>query len=311
MQTARHLVGIDIGGTKIRGALATETGEILAEVVVPTESRSGSQLVDQVAAVVDRLGEDRSTAVVASCIAGPGAPNRSSGSFDLAHNIPGLESIDLAAELTKRLGHSLVIENDVNAAIIGEWRHGHGAGIQDFAFIALGTGVGMGLIANGRLVRGAHEAAGEIGYLPLGSDPYEARNQVRGPLEEAIGGHMISARYRSATGRPLDTPEVFSLAPHDDAALEALTTHARYIAEAVLSVVAVADPALVVLGGGVGARPLLTELVRGWLTRLGQPGIDLRTSALGERTAVVGALQIAREHATSALLLPEPSTTSG
>ena len=298
MPDVSHVVGVDIGGTKIRAALATSTGEVLSEAVIATDKRGGMEIVHQIADLVHRLGLGSRQEIAATCIAGPGTPNRRNGSFDLAPNIRGLDSIDMVEELAKSFGHSPVIENDVNAAVIGEWRHGHGVGARDFAFISLGTGIGMGLVANDQLVKGAHDAAGEIGYLPLGDDPYDTGNQRRGPLEEATAGRAVALRYLSSTGHSLTTPEIFELSMEGDiAAFDAINTHAKYVAEAVLSIVAIVDPSFIVLGGGIGARPNVADMVRKWLRELGKPHIDMRTSVLGERTSVIGAIQIATDHA--------------
>ena len=117
----------------------------------------------------------------------PGIIDPKSGAIVIAPNIAGLDSIDVPAALRARLGIDIAIENDVNLAAIGEHWRGNSRKARTFAFIAVGTGIGMGLFADGHLIRGARGAAGEIAYLPLGADPYDTRGMRLGTLETAIG----------------------------------------------------------------------------------------------------------------------------
>ena len=105
----------------------------------------------------------------------PGMVDPSSGAIVIAPNIAALDSLAGRAALRARLGVDCAIENDVNLAAVGEHWRGSSRKAQNFAFIAVGTGIGMGIFADGQLVRGARGAAGEIAYLPLGGDPYDAR----------------------------------------------------------------------------------------------------------------------------------------
>jgi predicted NBD/HSP70 family sugar kinase len=152
----------------------------------------------------------------------------------------------------------------------------------------------MGIVSGGRVLRGAHGAAGEIGYLPLGTDPFDPVNQHRGALEEATAGERIADRYRAATGASVSTRDVFDLAAGADAAaLSVIRDHGRLLALAITAVTAVLDPALVILGGGVGSRPELVDPVRAGLAELGKAPVEVRSSSLGSRAAVLGAVNLA------------------
>ncbi|MCU1432168.1 MAG: hypothetical protein JWP95_1273 [Actinotalea sp.] len=289
--------GVDLGGTKVRVALADSGGRVLAERAVPTDARGGLHVVEQISGLARTLageagvdaGQIRSTAVGI-----PGALDPASGTLAFCPNIDGLTDISLRDELAVRLGHPVVLENDVTVAAVGERWAGCARGVRDFVLIAVGTGIGMGIISGGHVVRGARGAAGEIGYLPLGTDPFDPANQHRGALEEAAAGDTVGARYRAAGGDTADTADVFDRAARGEAVASAVVAeHGRLVALAIRAVTAVLDPALVVLGGGVGSRPELLHPTRVALARLGEASVELRTSALGQRASVVGALYLA------------------
>jgi glucokinase len=180
-------------------------------------------------------------------------------------------------------------------ATLAEQRHGLGAGIADFVFIAVGTGVGMGVVSSGRLQRGATGAAGEIAYLPVGADPFDAEHHARGSLEEVAGGAALVRRY---AGHAVTAHDVFDRAADGDArARTVVDDQARAIALAVLSAVSVLDPELVAFGGGIGSREDFVASVREHVARLTPRTPAMRVSQLGERAGLIGAAELARAHA--------------
>jgi predicted NBD/HSP70 family sugar kinase len=293
-----YVVGVDLGGTKVRAALADLTGHIVAEDVVSTDPRGGTAVAEQIATLIRSLAAQAGvgwTDIRASAVGSPGAYNPQTGAIDLSPNISSFDSLDIRQELIQRLGHPVVLDNDVNMAAFGEQRMGGGRDHRDFVFVAVGTGIGMGIVVNGELCRGARGAAGEISYLPIGTDPFDPANQVRGALEEAVAGATIAQRYEEATGERVSVPTVFErAAAGDEHAVAAVEDEARLIALAVVAVGAVLDPEAVVLGGGIGSRVEMLGPVRRWLTRLGTYAPDVKTSLLGHRAALVGAIAAAR-----------------
>src|SRR4029077_4085714 len=202
---AAFVLGIDLGGTKLHVALADLHGVTVAESIEPTASDGGEAGVAQIGRMTDGLL--RRAGVSAQRLRGgvmgsPGIIDPASGGIVIAPNIAGLDSLDVRAALRARLGIDIAIENDVNLAAIGEHWRGNSRKARTFAFIALGTGIGMGIFANGHLVRGARGAAGEVAYLPLGGDPYDARGQRLGTLETAIGSAGFIERYTALGGAP-------------------------------------------------------------------------------------------------------------
>lgn len=298
-----HVIGVDLGGTKIRAGIATITGDLLAEKRVET-SEDGSAAVEQIHALALELCETVGIAldrIATTGVGGAGVPDADGTSFDLAPNLTALGGEPFSTRLAALLGHPVVIENDVNVSAVGELVGGLGRGLSDFVFISVGTGIGMGVIANGVLLRGARGAAGEIGFLPLGADPLDPANHVRGALEEVTAGDAVSGRFRDGGEGRISAEEVFALAAAgDDRAVDAVDEEAKWLAAGIVAVTAVLDPELVILGGGIGARRDLVPRVTSWLARYGQPHLPVRISLLGPLAPVIGAAEIARHAAVAA-----------
>ena len=316
-----HVLGVDLGGTNVRVAVAPlsdaqptdvsggANGGVesrQAEVSAVTAESPGSivaQIVSLTHEVLTSSGAD-SSRLDAMAVGVPGVVPVGDGAINLAPNLPALGQLDLRAALGKRLAVPVALENDVNLATLAEHRHGLAVGISDFVFISIGTGVGMGVVAGDVLQRGATGAAGEIGFLPVGLDPFDDVNQVHGPLEEAAGGIGIARRYQEAARdgtRPVTAFDVYARAASGDReALAVLDEQARAIALALQAVHSVLDPALVVFGGGIGSRQDFVARVRSYVARLTRRSPRIETTVLGERAGLVGALTLARAIAGAA-----------
>jgi predicted NBD/HSP70 family sugar kinase len=312
---------VDLGGSKLSVAICDLLGNALAETTVPTDTRGGAHVVEQVAAQIERLASQLGASAKQLKIAvlgTPGVLHPETAHIMVAPNVPGLEDVDVPRLLTDRLGVPVVIENDVNLAARGEQWRGHGAGLHNFVFIALGTGVGMGIIADGHLLRGARGAAGEIGYLPIGGDPYDPRGFALGTFEAAVGSVAIASRYAGFGGRAGATVrEIFAALEHDDTAARAtIEETGRLIAPAIAAVGAMLDPEMVILGGSIGIRQELIGAVQRSLPRCTPRPPRVEASILGSRAGLVGAIGVAvdRMHDTlfgvglpaSPLLAPSP-----
>ncbi|UXN71086.1 ROK family protein [Devosia neptuniae] len=292
-------LGFDIGGTKIAAALVDLRGAVLAETVVPTAVGGLDQLVGQVVDLAETLA--RSAGVqrfrVQACAVGvPAAVNPATGILNLAANLPGLEAVDLHARLTKALNCPVSIENDVNLALLGEVASGSGQGKRDIAFVALGTGVGAGLMVNGRLLRGANGGAGEIAYLPLPDHRTTARSLAQGHFETIVGEAGIREAFaRRGGAADVSVRAIFDLATAGDTrALQTIDELAGHVALGIVSLIALVDPELVVLGGSVGARPELIERVQAELAARFERPVPIVASNTGARAGLAGALEMAR-----------------
>jgi predicted NBD/HSP70 family sugar kinase len=293
-----HVLGIDLGARRLTVALADIAGRVLAETDEPTDSRGGAWTIDQIARLSDRLARDNHThpsRIRSIVLATPGVVNPKSGAIEMAPNIAGLGQLNVVGLLGEKLGSRVVLENDINLALLGEIWHGCAQNLANVAFLALGSGVGLGLYINGQLVRGENGAAGEIGYLPLGGDPLQAESRFQGCLEYQVGATGVVRRYREAGGLEVDSvQQVFERAQAGDLlATEVVEETARLTGLAAATVIATVDPQLLVLGGSVGSRPDFADKVARVVGQLARQPVEVRTSALGRRAGVVGALSVA------------------
>ncbi len=246
---------------------------------------------------IDLGGTKSSQRLRGGVMGSPGIIEPASGGIVIAPNIAGLDSLDVRAALRARLGIDIAIENDVNLAAIGEHWRGNSRKARTFAFIALGTGIGMGIFADGHLIRGARGAAGEVAYLPLGGDPYDARGQRLGTLETAVGSAGIIERYTGLGGPSGSTVrDVFDRLETDEAARITIDEVGRIVTTAILAVHSILDPEIIVMGGSIGARPELKLRIDANLGRCTREPVRIELSALGNRATLIGAIGSAIDH---------------
>jgi predicted NBD/HSP70 family sugar kinase len=291
-----QVVGVDVGGTKIRATLATgPEWELGAEHEVPTDGAGGEAVARQIVEVVRTVAGDGLDDVAAVGIGTPGAVDPISGHTSLSQNIPGLDALDLPAFLERELGLPVRFENDANLAAVGECWRGRGVGMVDVTVVSVGTGIGGGVIVGGVLLRGAHGGAGELADLPLVGDPFDPSAQRAGVFESEVGTEGLARRYRDAGGPPFASArEIFDAADAGERlAADVIDAAGRDVALGIVAVTALVDPALVVLAGGVGARPRFVRAVAEALPRATTRPVELAVSALGDRAALLGAVVLA------------------
>jgi predicted NBD/HSP70 family sugar kinase len=305
------VVGGDIGGSNVRVAAADLFGEPICDLKQPTDKVGGRavgvQVLEMVSSVIERAGSEHGRPLALG-ISSPGVVDRATGRVtSLAYNVAPDGGFDPLEVIRDRFDLPVIVENNVNLAAVGERWFGLARGVTSMVFIAIGAGVGMGIIMDDELVRGAHGAAGEICYLPLVGDPFNPRHRLHGGLEDEIGAAGIVAAF--AERRAADDPEaasaheVFELAKSGNATAQSVVDHvASRLGTAIATVCAILDPELIVLGGGIGASPLLLRPVRGSAAALVPMTSRIETSRLGERAALQGAIAVALRAARSALL---------
>jgi predicted NBD/HSP70 family sugar kinase len=314
---AGFVLGVDIGGTTIRADAADIFGTTIDHEQQPTTTQGGRAVAAQVTQMATNVAERaRATheRLLAVGVSTPGVVDLASRRVtSLAYNVSPDGGLDPLQALRARFDVPVLIENNINLAALGESWHGLAHGIETFVFVSIGAGVGMGLVINGELVRGAHGAAGEIAYLPSSSDPFDERHRLHGGLEDEIGAQAISTAYNArraeaaappqGAAQPADSAqEVFERAGTGDPIARELVDYvARRLGAAIASVVAVIDPELVVLGGGIGSNRALLAPVRATVAQLVPLSPRIETSALAERSSLSGAIALALREARTRL----------
>jgi predicted NBD/HSP70 family sugar kinase len=294
---AGFVLGLDIGHQFLRGALADLSGEIRIRSSRKASASSVSGRVAELVSLADDIcaaagvPRDRVTQTV---IGSPGVYDPRRDSMALTGGMPGWNRPAALAGLREAFGPGLAVENDVDAEALAERAHGHGQDADSFAFVHVGSGIGMGLVIGGKLHRGAHGVAGEIAFLPLADDHEVDRGEARrrGVLEAVAAASAVVRQARRAGLRgPVSARRVFEAAARGDArASGVVAEEARLVACAICCVIAVADPQLIVLGGGIGQAPGFAEAVTQSLRAVAPVLPEVKVSALGTDAVVDGCL---------------------
>lgn len=286
----KHYLGIDIGGTKILAALVNEHGDILAQQRLPTSQNGDNALIAQLVDIRAELERDSGVRARGIGIGMPAAIDPTSDHLHLMPNLPTLTGQGFIARLRQAFDIPVCVENDVNLAALGEaWR---GQGGDPLVLIAIGTGIGMGIVANGCLYRGRHGAAGEIALLPIGAAQPPSEHYRRGLLESTLGGAAWLAAYHAQGGDSTRTLAECFAAP-DTAFQQVLEKQSEQLALAILAVCAIVDPQTVCLGGSIGLQSALQTHTQTHLARYCERPPSIRPAALGHHAGVIGAARAA------------------
>ena len=295
---AAAAVAVDVGRSWLRAAVVDLAGTVLSRGEQRSRSSSAGRLVGQIAELVDRLIDDSGLhrqVIAATVVGSPGVYDEAADVVHLAPNLPGWGRAGVVAQLRHRLPGRLRIENDINLAALAELAHmaAQSRPTPDFVFLSAGTGLGMGIVVNGRLLRGAQGAAGEISYLPLGSATTQPVQRGRS-LERLTAPAAVVEQAHALGLLEIRRPEeVFDAARAGSrAAQRAVRTEALRLTTAIAGVIALLDPALVVIGGGIGRNgDLLLPTIERALARLVPLRVpELRVSQLGPDAPLLGAV---------------------
>lgn len=300
------VVGVDIGRKWVRAAIADIAGTIVARRDEHAKVSSAKSLIGQVGAIARRLAGEAGvqwSQVTHAVIGSPGVFDPVHGYVAMAPNLPGWGRSGLVQAVREELGTNLSFENDVNLAALAERTHGLGRNVENFVFLSIGTGIGMALVIDGQIYRGAHGAAGEVAYMPLGrGDPRDPANRRRGAFEEAAAAAGIVRQARRLGMRAPLTPEKIFVAARrgNSVASRVVQAEASLLSLAIATVTPVLDPEMVILGGGIGRNgDLLVEPIERELRQLLPFRPRVAVSALGDdavlRGAVATALEVARD----------------
>lgn len=284
-------IGLDLGGTKVCGVVVDKYGRIvLGPVERPTESeRDTEHILDTMVGIIRNLQELAGGEQLGTGIGIPVTLD-SSGAVVFSPNLPTMAGILIRQEMEERLGVPVLIENDANCFVFGEWKAGAGSGTEVCCGITLGTGFGMGIIIHERLYRGAHGSAGEICFSPF-------RDGLK--IEEVVSGIGISKNYSERTGRKLAAADVARKAREGDRdGREVWHELGDALGYALSYTVNLLDPEVVVIGGSMVAAwdlffPSLEETLRQYVYKY--DAFKLVPASLGRLGGAIGAGLLAEE----------------
>ena len=308
------VVGIDVGGTNLKFGVVNRRGEVLKEIVLPTLGQLGKeavlrQIIRGIREISREIKRDR---ILGLGIGIPGLVDSNKGIvYDLT-NIPGWKNVPLKKILEREFKRPVLVDNDVNLMALGEWSVGIARGARNVVCLTLGTGVGGGLIIEGKLYRGASLSAGEIGHIPINFKGPRCNCGNNGCLERYIGNKYIVGRARGYLKRTKKTilkkwlkegkaltPELLSKGARvkDKLCLKIWDEVAEYLAAALSGVVNFINPEKILIGGGVAQAGAVLFKPLGRKVRekaMSIPGrkVKILKAGLGEKAGLIGAAML-------------------
>ncbi|QSO52269.1 ROK family protein [Alicyclobacillus curvatus] len=293
-----HTIGIDLGGTKIAAAVVNEAGEVLAHLNVPTRAEDGPRAVlDRMAELAWRVSETvPSVRPMAVGVGAPGPLNPKNGLVFGPPNLPGWDHVNLVEELQERLDLHVVLDNDANAATLAESTVGAGRGFQDLVYITVSTGIGGGVMLDGKVRQGQSGGAAEVGHHIVDIHGPLCRCGNHGCLETFASGTAIERTALEKLGEPLDARQVVERARAGSAIAEQILDDVyRYLGVGLVNVVNLFDPAIIIVGGGVAqiGRPMFEALQKAvnnnHFRSKAAERVKVVPAQLGTRAGVIGA----------------------
>jgi glucokinase len=313
-------VGIDLGGTQLRVAVADHRGRLRTVVRHPTEAARGRRhVIDRITgAVLEALRKDGTPAhrVAALGIGLPGPVDPAAGLVISPANLPGFRNVPLNRILTRATGIHSFLHHDAHLAALGEYRHGAARGANDLIYMTVSTGIGAGIMLRGELYSGAHGIAGEIGHIVVQRDGPRCTCGNYGCVEAIASGTGITRAVREAAPRTpgtvlhrIENPTAEDVTraarSGDELANSILENAGAYLGIALGTLINLFNPELMVLGGSVlkSGAPLLRPMRRSMLAsswKASRRGLRIVRPALGGDAGLIGAVEFARLRAAHA-----------
>lgn len=310
--TARPgLVGaVDVGHRHLHVAVADRSAQVVAEQRLLTDTDSdGAATLDAAASLLRKVCRKAETAVddllsVGLCV--PGPIDHTSARVNPGI-LPGWRDIAPADELARRVGGPVVVDNDANLGALAEHRHGAARGVDDMLYVKLASGVGAGIVLGGRLHRGTSGIAGELGHVMAREQGHVCRCGSRGCLETEVSATRVLDLLRPLHGPALELDGLLSLERAGDSGVRRVLTDAGHtVGRALADLCTTLNPALVVVGGSLGAATSVVLGIRTAVDRYAQPNaaaaVEVVSGEFGDRAELIGALAMAISRATETSL---------
>jgi glucokinase len=315
---SRIVCGVDLGGTKISTGLVTEDGKVINSIKIPTLAAEGPE------AVIDRIIKSVNDVLEMSGlklediagigIGSPGPLDAEKGVIITTPNLPGWNNLPLVEKVKEKLNTNVKLDNDANAAAYGEYIFGEGRGIKNFMYITVSTGIGGGVVLNGKLLHGANSNAAEIGHMTIDFNGPRCNCGNLGCFEAFASGTGL-ARFANETvnkGReslmkelagsnPIKAEQIFEAARKGDAlALELIEKEGFYLGVGLANLMVVYNPEKIAIGGGVSKQwdMFYDNMIKTAKERVLRPNFEVCSvvpAKLGDNIGVLGAAAIALE----------------
>ena len=288
-------LGVDIGGSRLRVALVTATGQIIARAETATAAEAGPEaVIAQIRALAGTVRPEAGSVPIAGAgVSCPGPLDTTKGHALGVPTLRGWVNIPIAKMIGEALNLSVVLENDGIAAAHGEWRFGAGRGQGSLVFITVSTGIGGGVVLDNRLVHGRKGMAGHVGHMVIVADGAPCPCGNRGCFEAYASGTAFAARIR-ATDADASPADIFARARSgDEKALSLVAEEADWLGLGLVSLLHLYSPDVIVVGGGVSnGLDLLLPGIRGRIGKGAMPAfrdVPVVRAGLGENAGLVGA----------------------
>lgn len=305
----KQYIGVDLGGTNLRAVRIDQRGHVYRHLQEPTAANAGPEaIVAQITALVEQIiSKDSREDIIGVGVGSPGPLNPSTGIVHRSPNLSGWLDVPLRDLLQQRLQLPVVLNNDGNAAALGEWLFGSGHGCCDFIYIGIGTGLGGGIIVNGQLLTGRDGLGGEIGHMQVVQEGPVCSCGAVGCWESLTSGSALarfanqalqngvpSMLHKNQFSGPITVPDIFHAAEQGDAlALNLLRKQGEYLGRGLVGLLHLFAPERIALGGGVaqGLR-WFEQSIRQVIQERAMPfyqDIPIQYAQLGDQAGVIGA----------------------
>lgn len=307
-----YVIGIDLGGTKISGAVADFNGNIISQYTIPTKAEEGEEAVlRRIISVIDKVIQESKVDknnITAVGIGSPGPLDAKEGKIITTPNLP-FKNFNLVKPLNAIFNIPVYLDNDANAAAIGEYTFGAGKGTNNMVFVTVSTGIGGGAILNGRIYRGNTSNALEIGHMTLKKDGPRCNCGNYGCAEALASGTAIGRIAREEVAKGANTSlvnyenitsyEVFKEAEKGDAVAKSVLDNAlNYLGICIANIITSFDPEIVIIGGGVSKGgdivfKKVQEVVNERCFKAMAESTKIVPAGLGTDAGVIGAVALA------------------
>lgn len=279
MNKTKYAIGVDLGGTRIKLGIVSEAGKLISKISVKTEAEKGPKnVIDNIISGIEELTNKSKYKISGIGIGCPGVVTPGKGIVENPPNLPGWNKVNIGRIISKEFNKQVLVDNDANAAAIGELTFGSGKNYKSFIMITLGTGVGGGIVIDKKIYHGDFGAAGEIGHISIDYNGPKCNCGSYGCIEAYVGNHYLKERVRTELKKhpeskiwKLINNDLSKVSPRnvqdaaetgDEFAKSVIEDLGFYLGSAFTSLCNVLDISVFIIGGGMAGfgKPLFDSI---------------------------------------------------